>query len=192
VKSIEYGGISMDDSVFTSYIVETLREEPERLSLDMNEVGWVSWDDLTEGVDAYMEVDYELKDIRSILDEYNRGRLDIEDGRLRASGKHTADCIEYPIEEPPEELYYAVSSSKLEAVHREGVPHKDGYYKVFEEPEKALDERPGLQTPRLIRIRAEPAWFSGILFHRFKEDWYMQDMKPAFIKPYGEDAQNTL
>lgn len=173
----------MNDKETVDYIVHVLRHEPDSLDLELSDHGWTSWEDLTSGANAYLEDDFSQDDLQSIVREHENGRLEAEDDRVRSIEKHTTSQVSYDFQEPSQDLFYAVAEKDREKLLRNGFQRTDGgFFKAHETRDEAKDERPGLENPVVLRIKAEEAWFDGTVFYRHADNWYMKGVQAEHLE----------
>jgi putative RNA 2'-phosphotransferase len=114
--------MAKDVSKFLSLV---LRHKPETLGLvfgqDMDEFGWVDLDTLIGGFKKHGN-NVTLHDIENIVKSDDKGRYQIESGRIRAVQGHSLGVFaDFEKVTPPPVLYHGTADRFCNAIERDGL-----------------------------------------------------------------------
>ena len=112
----------------SKYLCLLLRHQPEKAELDMDEHGWVSVDQLINGVNRYSSYNLDSKLLERIVAKDNKGRYRYDEAheRIKCFQGHSVPWVEPKLEycEPPEFLYHGTTTNALEAIEGSGAINK--------------------------------------------------------------------
>lgn len=154
------------------YLCQLLRHEPEKAGLDMDRHGWVSVQQLIDGVNRHSKYHLDLDTLEEIVaaDEKGRYRFDEEHQRIRCCQGHSLPWVE-PIltpSAPPERLYHGTTTEADGQITRSGAIEKMERHAVHmnAEPEKAWASavRRKNKTPVVLVIDAARMAADGFAF----------------------------
>lgn len=160
-----------------------LRHRPDEFGLEMDQYGFV---DLQAVLVALQKKDASLavEDIESVVNEGEKKRFEIVEGRIRARYGHSFH-IELGVEssEPPEFLYKGVDPSTTQAVISNGLHPKDREYLHLSfdaDVAQQLSSRPG-KRGAVIRIDAQRAFAAEVPFYDCGPTILTQEISADFL-----------
>ena len=110
------------------YLCLLLRHQPEKAELDMDEHGWVSVEQLIDGVNRHSSYKLDRELLEQIVAEDNKGRYryDEKHEKIKCCQGHSVPWVEPELEycEPPEFLYHGTTTKALEAIEESGAIKK--------------------------------------------------------------------
>jgi len=142
-----------------------LRHDPSAAGLRMDQEGWVSVDDLVEGIrkrwrnaDLYSWVRREHVIAIAALDP--KGRFELRNGMIRARYGHSAKLnlrLSYPRDHSSRTLFHGTAPENLDSIMREGLkPMKRAFVHLSLSPEDACEVgRRHSSKPVVLVIDAE-------------------------------------
>ncbi|WFO75093.1 RNA 2'-phosphotransferase [Desulfurococcaceae archaeon MEX13E-LK6-19] len=136
-----------------------LRHYPWEARLRIVEEGWVSIDELVEGIRKYWR-NKELyqwvtrEHIIAVATLDPKGRFEIREDKIRARYGHSIDVsIEYQLEYPSMRLYHGTSVDKLPSILREGLkPMKRKFVHMTTSYEDAFENAKRHGTPVVLVV----------------------------------------
>jgi putative RNA 2'-phosphotransferase len=178
----------MEDEKLSKIISHALRHKPEHYNLKLSEDGWVTVDELVNGiknnVDGYSSLI--SQDIIDIVSKAVKKRHQINNGRIRALHGHSLELMadSKPLV-PPAKLFHATALKYWSEIENKGLnrmgrnyvhlsTHKQGAVDVAEKKYKSI---------ALLQINAIKASEDGILFYSNDEDltWLCEHVPAKYI-----------
>jgi hypothetical protein len=108
----------------SKYLCLLLRHQPEKAELDMDEHGWVSVEQLINGVNGHSNYKLDRELLEQIVAEDNKGRYryDEKHEKIKCCQEHSVPWVEPELEycEPPEFLYHGTTTKALGAIEESG------------------------------------------------------------------------
>jgi putative RNA 2'-phosphotransferase len=112
----------------SKYLCLLLRHQPEKAELDMDEHGWVSVEQLIDGVNRHSSYKLDRELLEQIVSDDNKGRYRFDDKhkKIKCCQGHSVPWVEPELEycEPPEFLYHGTTTKALEAIEESGAINK--------------------------------------------------------------------
>ena len=112
----------------SKYLCLLLRHQPEKAELDMDSHGWVSVEQLIDGVNRHSSYKLDSELLEQIVAEDNKGRYryDEKHEKIKCCQGHSVPWVEPELEycEPPEFLYHGTTTKALEAIEDSGAIKK--------------------------------------------------------------------
>lgn len=152
-------------SRFLSFL---LRHQPREYPLSFDRRGFVAWDDLVYiAQERFPDVTEE--EIRRVVEEPDKQRFELKEGRVRATYGHS-----FPVDlgpeatEPPPELYLGAARDLAQSALQIGLKPRDRRYihlSASLEEARAVGERRD-PAPTIIVVDAATAHAEGIRFFR--------------------------
>ena len=169
------------------YLSMLLRHRPEAAGLDMDEQGWVSVEQLIQGVNAGGKYTLTLPQLQHIVETDAKGRYRFsEDGqRIRACQGHSVPWVQPVLEqlEPPEFLYHGTTAQAWELIRSSGAILKGNRHAVHlqdvEEKSWQSARRRRGQTPVVLKIAAGALSRDGMTFGRASNGVWCAEQIPA-------------
>jgi len=172
----------MSDLVQLSKTVShALRHEPKEYNLNPDDEGWVELSDLVTALRHKGWVSIEEKHILSMIDQSEKKRHQVLDGKVRALYGHSLDnrivkqsCV------PPEILYHGTNTDKLSSILSDGLrPMQRQYVHLSEEINTAKEvARRRNGDIVIIQVDAAQAHNDGKVFYREGKIW-LTDFVPS-------------
>ncbi|NDJ52354.1 MAG: RNA 2'-phosphotransferase [Chloroflexi bacterium] len=168
-------------------IAHALRHEPWLYELELDEDGWVSVNQLLEGLQRHRSawVDLSFDDLTICLEQSEKQRFEIREDRIRAFYGHSiAGLLDKTPAEPPENLYHGTTQAALPFIRETGLHPMSRNYVHFStdrETAQLVAERKGGSVVLLI-VRALEAQRAGVTFYHGNEMvWLADHVPPIFI-----------
>src|SRR5215471_19165041 len=100
-----------------------LRHEPQRVGLNLDSAGWVSVDELLQGM-KNNGITLTLEDLKHVVANNDKKRFafSADDKLIRASQGHSVEVdLEYTPQTPPEFLYHGTAERLVESIRVTGL-----------------------------------------------------------------------
>ena len=160
-----------------------LRHEPEQFGLLLDGQGFAPLEEVLRAVQNRKNWGAAtLFDIRSVVQNSDKQRFEIEGDKIRARYGHSvAEKIEHAPIEPPEILFHGTSPHALEDIKKGGLRSmKRQYVHLSIEPQQArLVGSRHHPRPIILKVRAREAWQSGVKFYQPEARLFLADEVPA-------------
>ncbi|MDR1835513.1 MAG: RNA 2'-phosphotransferase [Fusobacteriaceae bacterium] len=173
----------MDDDKLSREISYALRHAPWKYSLELDEEGWASLEDLILALRITKRFGFITReDIQGMLDRSDKKRFEIKGKQIRALYGHSVHKkIRKEIATPPEFLYHGTTKDALASIFAEGLlPESRQYVHLSSDIEGAVAV--GLrrdETPAVLRVRAREASEKDVYFYRGSEKTWLANHVPA-------------
>lgn len=173
-------------SVFLSFL---LRHKPEAVGLDMDEHGWVSVEQLIDGINDNGQYTIDFDKLVDIVATDNKGRYRFDETRtkIKACQGHSVPWVEPELQymEPPAYLYHGTTTKALKKIEESGYISKMQRHAVHLQAnaEKAWQsaERWHLK-PVVLKIDAEQMHQDGFTFGKSDNDvWCVEKVPVKYI-----------
>ena len=166
-----------------------LRHAPWEYELEMDEEGWVLSEQLLDALhrnEKWMNV--REKDFHDIIEQSEKKRFEIKDGKIRAYYGHSIPMKILKEEKmPPDILYHGTARRFLDSIKEKGLlPQGRQYVHLSMDIETAgnVGKRHD-DKPCILTIDAINAWNEGIKFYLGNEKVWLADAIPSrFIKTF--------
>ena len=170
-------------SMFISFL---LRHKPDEIGLDMDKHGWVSVDQLINGINKSGKYKIDIELLKEIVAADNKGRYRFNDDytRIKACQGHSIPGIEPELKygEPPEYLFHGTNTVALQKIEHSGYISKMNRHAVhlYEDQNRVWQsaERWKL-TPVVIKIDAGKMHKDGFIFGVSDNDVWCVEQVPA-------------
>lgn len=159
-----------------------LRHAPWEYELEMDEEGWVSVEQLLDALRGTGKwKDIGQSDLIRMIEESEKKRHEIKDGKIRAFYGHSIPGKILKEEKmPPHILYHGTARRFLQSIMENGLlPQNRQYVHLSQDIETA--ENVGKRhdkNPCILIIDAEKAWNEGIKFYFGNEKVWLADVVP--------------
>lgn len=160
-----------------------LRHFPEKFDLKMDEHGWVELMEFINAVQVKRQGFHWLRPhyIEAIVDTDEKGRYQLEDGKIRATYGHTVNIsLDLPTDDIPGELFYPTTNEEVEIVLETGIKPADRkkvhLSKTYEKALEAGTRR--VENPVILKIDAKGAVKDNIVIMRAGKSVYLVDEIP--------------
>ena len=165
-----------------------LRHEPWTCGLELDELGWVSVDDLLEAL-AFADGRWRgltEQDLAQAIETQTKTRFELQAGHIRALYGHSTPArIKRPAQEPPHTLYHGTSPLKIDEIRRQGLRPMRRQYVHLSTTELAAHEvgRRKHRQPVVLTILAGHAWRQGVPFYKANDMVWLADyIGPEFME----------
>lgn len=173
----------------SKYLCLLLRHQPEKAELDMDENGWVSVEQLIDGVNGHSRYDIDRTMLENIVstDKKGRYRFDEEHNKIKCCQGHSIPWVEPELEycEPPEFLYHGTTTNALEAIEESGAIKKMKRHAVHMQAEisKAWQSSERWhKTPVVLKIAAAEMYKNGYRFGVTENEvWCTEEVPVKYI-----------
>jgi putative RNA 2'-phosphotransferase len=162
-----------------------LRHEPQRVGLNLDSAGWVSVEELLQGMSTN-GVELTVEDLKHVVANNDKKRFAFSaDGKLiPASQGHSVEVdLEYAPQTPPEFLYHGTPERFIESIRATGLNKRQRHHvHLSVDPGTAskVGERRG--RPVILKIRAGQMHRAGHIFYRSANNvWLVDSVPPDFI-----------
>lgn len=179
-------------SVYLSFL---LRHRPETIHLAMDKHGWVSVEDLIQGVNEAGKYQLDLEKLEDIVAQDSKGRYRFngDHSKIKACQGHSIPWVEPELEylTPPECLYHGTTTAAVEKIRKSGAISKMSRHAVHlqADPEKAWQSAVRWhQTPVVLKIDAKKMSDAGFVFGKTENDVWCTELVPVeYIAEYITD-----
>lgn len=155
-------------SVYLSYL---LRHHPEEAGLDMDTHGWVSVDELIDGVNQKGKYTLDRSRLERLVAEDNKGRYRFNEdrSRIKCCQGHSIPWVipELTWGEPLRYLYHGTTTAALKKIEADGAIRKMRRHAVHMQADEAQAWRSAERwhlTPVVLKIDAEKMSADGYAF----------------------------
>ena len=179
-------------SVYLSFL---LRHRPETIHLAMDKHGWVSVEDLIQGVNEGGKYQLDVEKLEDIVAQDSKGRYRFngDHSKIKACQGHSIPWVEPELEylTPPECLYHGTTTDAAEKIRKSGAISKMSRHAVHlqADPEKAWQSAVRWhQTPVVLKIDAKKMSDAGFVFGKTENDvWCTESVPVEYIAEYITD-----
>ncbi len=165
-----------------------LRHHPERIGLALDPYGRVNLSEFLQKYNHHYQTPIDKETIEEIAQKSDKQRFAIEGNTIRALYGHSIPVKPLaPATMPPEILYHGTSRVAAELIKAEGLKKMDRtFVHLSAYPPSALKVgRRHDPKPTILKIAAQKAAETGMLFYPTKSGIWLVDYVPAkFIEKY--------
>jgi putative RNA 2'-phosphotransferase len=172
-----------------------MRHFPEKFDLKMNEHGWIDVREFISAVQTKRQSLHWLRPhyIEAIVDTDDKGRYQLEDGKIRATYGHTVNIsLDLPTDNIPDELFYPTTTEEVEIVLETGIKPADRkkvhLSKTYEKALEAGTRR--VENPVVLKINAKEAIKDNIVIMQAGKSVYLVDEIPPKHLSVVEDEES--
>lgn len=172
----------------TRIIAGCLRHFPQRYGLRLDSRGWVDVSHLVGGIQKKVPRLRFLRPyhIEAIVQTDEKGRYEINHGRIRATYGHTLNVIlDHPTTDIPPKLYYPVPKSKLDDILSEGVkPVRRAKVHLSDTLESCISAGVSIKEDiEVLEVDAESMQKDGrTIMHAGKVVYLTDEVPPEYLK----------
>ena len=170
-------------SIYISYL---LRHHPEDINLDMDKHGWVSVEQLINGINHSGKYEITVKQLEEIVATDNKGRYRFNENhtKIKACQGHSVSWVEPELEyiAPPEYLYHGTTTAALEKILNSGVIHKMARHAVHMQSEEKKAWQSAKRwhlVPVVLKISAGQMYEEGFIFGKTENDVWCTEQVPV-------------
>lgn len=164
-------------SKFLSFV---LRHKPERIGIILDGAGWVGVDELLDACKRH-EKPISHEELLAVVDQNDKKRFVIRDGRIRANQGHSIDVqLSLKPTKPPEYLYHGTADRFVESITTNGLLKMKRQH-VHLSWDKETARRVGMRHghPVIIRIRALNMHSAGYEFFLSENGVWLTNSVPS-------------
>lgn len=167
-------------------MVKVLRHDPRQWDLHLDDQGWVSLEDIAAGMARHTPYDgpTDPEQIEALVGEYNRGRLEIKDGRIRALKGHTTEEVVYneaseTLYPHPPVVYVARPRREIPHIREHGFvrPGQTRRYLEVQKSPEAAQKKTRARQPVVLAIEVTGA----VTLYERSGALYVEEVPPSFI-----------
>lgn len=171
------------------YMCYVLRHHPEDIHLDMDKHGWVSVQQLIDGINNKGKYYMDFNELKSIVDNDSKGRYRFNEDctRIKACQGHSIEWVEPELiyKEPPKYLYHGTTKEAYELIKESGYIDKMKRHAVHmqEYKDKAWQSaKRWKKEPLLLQIDAYKMYNDGYIFGVSENDvWCVEKVPVEYI-----------
>lgn len=167
------------------YISWLLRHKPEEIGLKMDQYGWVSVDELINGINKAGKYSIDRNKLEEIVEQDKKGRFKFDENHLmvKACQGHSISWVTPEMEyiEPPEFLYHGTTTSAAEKIMSSGGISKMNRHAVHMQADIELAWQSALRwhmIPVVLKIDAKKMYRSGFVFGKTENNVWCTDHVP--------------
>ncbi|MDQ8051436.1 MAG: RNA 2'-phosphotransferase [Pedobacter sp.] len=179
---------SFDYEKLSKIISHALRHEAKTYNLSLDKQGWVLLSDLlcalkSKGIEA------DEKRIRKMIDQSNKKRHQILNGKIRAYYGHSKENIVFKNpSDPPEFLYHGTLQNNLKSIFEIGlIPMQRQFVHLsFDEKTAKTIAKRNTGEWIILKILAKEASMNGTIFYKEENNiWMCNSVMPKYIIVHG-------
>lgn len=148
-----------------------LRHNPDDIGITLDEEGWVDFDTFVGRAEISEET------IRKVVEECDKQRFSIKDGKIRANQGHSVS-LEMTFDEinPPYFLYHGTVDKYLSSIFKDGLkPMKRHHVHLSKDVTVAKDVGGRRGKPKILIIDANQMHEDGVKFYLSENGVYLVD-----------------
>ncbi len=172
------------------YLVYVLRHNPAEIGLLLGKDGFVTIEDMIQGLIAYKKFPHitEAMIREAVETQTDKQRLEIQGNLIRARYGHSQEVVEemtYPVITPPEFLYHGTAAKNLDSILEQGlIPASRKYVHLSEN--QTIARKVALRHSSkivILTVLCVPAQTAGIEFYHPEEQiWLAKHIPAKFLK----------
>ena len=175
-----------DVSIFISRL---LRHQPELVGLKMDKHGWVSVEQLINGINRHGKYRIDVAMLEEIVATDNKGRYRFNEGKtkIKACQGHSIPDVEPELEygQPPEYLYHGTNTKALKLIEESGHISKMKRHAVHLQSNEVKAWQSAERwhmTPVVLKIDAERMHKDGYAFGKSENNvWCVEEVPTKYI-----------
>ena len=159
-----------------------LRHQPDVIGAELDENGWLSVDELMEGIRKKgIKIDFDL--LVEVVETNNKQRFAFNDERtkIRASQGHSVKVdVELKVSVPPAILYHGTVARFLDAINEKGLlPMSRQHVHLSKDLATARNVGGRRGSPVILKVKAEEMHAEGFTFYISENGVWLTDHVPA-------------
>lgn len=163
----------MNDERLFRTIIHALRHDPWKYGLELDDGGFVLFQDLVIGLrfDRYDWALLEVADVERVIHDRGEARFERRDGRIRASYGHSIELGKLPpIETPPELLFHGTAEAAVPLILTDGLkPMGRRFVHLTSDCDYAQRVANAKSGSVILVVAAAEAHAGGLIFRRANE-----------------------
>lgn len=168
----------------TRLLAFMLRHQPEQFDLEVDAFGYADIEDVLDALSERVDDDLEAEDLKQAIEEGNRPRYEIVNGKIRALYGHSIAVEPGEPAQPPELLYVGLPAREAERAVENGL--RSGRRRFLH---LALTSEDAMETGRrsaveysVITIYALDGWEDGINFYDRKSLFLAEEIPTNLLE----------
>lgn len=187
--------MEFDEAKLLRTMLHALRHNPLQYGLELDSEGWARSDDLLLAMRVlhFRWDSLEWRDMESVISASGLGRLDLRDGRIRATYGHSVALGSVPEAAIPSPvLFHGTSVEVLSNIAANGLkPMGRRFVHLTADHDYAFAIANVRETGVVILVQAQQAHQAGISFHRANEHvWLTTEVPPMFVSVPNQVREN--
>ena len=179
------------DSVRTSKLLSlVLRHRPETIGIELDDSGWVDVDVLLKALQEHGTC-LSLDQLHSIVENNDKKRFVIRDGRIRANQGHSISvALDLEPVEPPAVLFHGTVSKYADSIQNHGLKRMNRQH-VHLSPnvETAISVGRRRGKPIIFEVRAFEMYEAGHHFFLSENGiWLTEFIPPRFLQRVSDET----
>lgn len=175
----------MDDVKLSKWLSYVLRHKPESAGLTLDAQGWVA---LSDVLSAAMRDKFPMvmpEDFQRIVDQSDKQRFIIEDGKIRANQGHSISVdLQLVKKVPPVILYHGTKRDFLPSIMKQGLIRGERHHvHLSPDIETALivaNRRKGESV--ILKVDSKQMFAKGYAFFESENGvWLTEEVHPTFL-----------
>ena len=170
-------------SVYLSFL---LRHRPEAIQLEMDQHGWVSVEQLIEGINNAGKYRLDREKLEKIVAQDSKGRyrFNADHSKIKACQGHSIPWVQPELEylSTPDYLYHGTTTAAVEKIMESGAISKMSRHAVHlqADPEKAWQSAIRWRlTPVVLKIDAKRMSGDGFVFGKTENEVWCTESVPV-------------
>ena len=170
-----------------------LRHRPDEFGIQVDRFGFADLDLVLQAIQD-RDADVELRHIEAVVNDSEKKRFEIDEGRIRARYGHSVP-VDPGVEpsEPPEYLYKGVDPTQAERILLEGIQPEDRQYVHLSFEAGVAAQLGGKSSGRnaVLRVDALQAHESGVEFFDCGPTILVKEVGKEYLNLEPEPASST-
>jgi putative RNA 2'-phosphotransferase len=171
-----------DIKSISKFLSLVLRHQPQLISVELDQHGWVNVDELLRQANAHgHHLNLEL--LNHVVETNNKKRFAFDEGRqkIRASQGHSVNVdLGYQAEMPPEILYHGTGEKSVAAIQQSGLEKRSRQHvHLSGDIETAIQVGGRHGQPAVFKVLAGAMYKSGYVFYLSENKVWLTDAVPA-------------
>lgn len=172
-----------DVSIYISFL---LRHKPEDIGLAMDNHGWVSADDLINGINRKGIYSMDKEKLEELVQQDSKGRYRFNEThtKIKACQGHSIPWVEPELDyqEPPRYLYHGTTTAATEKIMASGAIRKMSRHAVHMQADVQKAWASAVRwhlTPVVLKIDAKAMYRAGFSFGKTENEVWCTDLIPV-------------
>lgn len=175
----------MNDKELSKFLALILRHKPETVGIELDKNGWAKVDELLNGMNKKVDIDFDkLKDIVK-EDEKQRYSFNDDYSLIRANQGHSVNVdVELKESIPPDILWHGTGEKYVDSIDKTGLVSKSRLY-VHLSPNIETAEKVGRRhgRPVIYEVKAKEMYNDGIIFYKSVNDvWLTKKVETKYLR----------
>lgn len=178
----------MNNKKISKFLSLILRHKPETIGIELDENGWIDIPALLEAL-ATSGHGITLEEIEEVVNDNDKQRFIISDGRIRANQGHSVDiALGLEAKIPPQMLYHGTATRFLNSIEQDGLmkmSRQHVHLSTNEETARSVGSRHG--KPIILVVNSGHMYTDGYKFMLSENGVWLVDHVPfKYITTKGQ------